>query len=178
MLHLAMSNRNDDSYVAPAAAAGGFNHDDDSYAALAAAAGGFNRDDDSYVAPAAAAGGFPYPDLEAKNFALALLGEYPLKKIERKKGRNTQQINDLFEQDHAKKVQEFVGGLCSLPYCFGRNNSRFSCCNCLKYIEEAQVASISTMLGIYSCVLCMSSPLIPELIIILFFVYSFLCFAA
>ena len=173
-----MSNRDDDSNVAPAAAAGGFNRDDDSNAAPAAAAGGYNWDNDSYVAPAVAAGGFPYPDFETANFALALLADHPLKKIERKKGWNTQQINDSFEQDHAQKVQEFVGGLCSLPYCFQRNNSRFSRCNCLKYIEEAQLASITTMLGIYSCVLCMSSPLIPELIIILFFVYSFLCFAA
>ena len=58
-LHLTLSNHDDDSYVAAAAAAGGFNRDDDSYVAPAAAAGIINRDDDSYVAPAAAAVGFP-----------------------------------------------------------------------------------------------------------------------
>ena len=72
-LHLAMSNCDDDSYVAPAAAAGGFYRDNDSYVAPAAAAGGFTRDNDSYVAPAAVSGGFSYPDFEATNFALALL---------------------------------------------------------------------------------------------------------
>ena len=73
MLHLAMSNRDNESHGAPATATGGFNRDNDSYVAPAAAAGGFTRDNDSYVAPAAVSGGFSYPDFEATNFALALL---------------------------------------------------------------------------------------------------------